>query len=302
MNRTQEAGATPETSFPDNVEDRRRFLTKFASTTFAGLVAPVVAVGAARARTPKQSGQVPAVSLYSGLDEDDLLGKMTRDLMQALEKPIEQRHWSMVIDLRKCVGCQGCTIACIQENKLPPGVVYRPVRETVRGRYPNVSKEFLPRPCMQCDSPPCVRVCPANATWKRPDGIVEIDYDVCIGCKYCIQACPYGARTLDHGKFWGDSVDEGPAAYEELPSLEYGKVHVRAQGGSPNGAARKCHFCVHRIEQGLLPACVLSCMGRATFFGDKNDADSLVSKLIAKPNIKRLRVDLGTDPQVYYLI
>jgi len=301
MKQTQDAGATPGSSLPDGLEDRRQFLTKFASTTFAGLVAPAVAAGPAQAQTSPSSGQLEAVALYFELDEEDVLGRMTRDLMRALKKPLEQRHWSMVIDLRRCTGCQGCTIACIQENKLPPGIVYRPVREEVEGRFPNVSKRFLPRPCMQCDAPPCVPVCPANATWKRGDGIVEIDYDACIGCGYCVQACPYEARTLDHGGFWGNNVAEGPEQYEKLPSLEYGEVHIRAQGGSPIGNARKCHFCLHRIEQGLLPACVLSCMGRATFFGDKNDPDSLVSELIAKPNLMRLRVDLGTDPQVYYL-
>ncbi|NIA28129.1 MAG: 4Fe-4S dicluster domain-containing protein [Desulfobulbaceae bacterium] len=301
MSATREITTAENASVLDNVADRRRLLTVFASSTFAGLVLPAVE-SAAQTSESAPTGEAKAVALYSELDEEDMLGRMTRDLMRALQKPIEKRHWSMLIDLRKCVGCQGCTIACIQENRLPPGIVYRPVREEVRGRYPNVSKHFLPRPCMQCDNPPCVRVCPADATWKRPDGIVEIDYDVCIGCGYCIQACPYEARTMDHGAFWGDDVSGEPEEYEKLPGLEYSKVSLRAQKGSAMGAARKCHFCVHRIEQGLLPACVLSCMGRATFFGDKNDPDSLISELIVKPNVMRLRPDMGTDPQVYYLI
>jgi molybdopterin-containing oxidoreductase family iron-sulfur binding subunit len=91
----------------------------------------------------------------------------------------------MVIDTRKCVGCHSCKVGCVMENKLPPGVVYRPVIDLEVGTYPNVGRKFLPRPCMQCDNPPCVPVCPVNTTWKRPDGVVEIDYTVCIGCRYC---------------------------------------------------------------------------------------------------------------------
>jgi Fe-S-cluster-containing dehydrogenase component len=301
MRATREIAAAENASVLDNVTDRRRLLTVFASSTFAGLVLPAVE-SAAQTSEVAPTGEAKAVALYSELDEDDMLGRMTHDLMRALQKPIEKRHWSMLIDLRKCVGCQGCTVACIQENRLPPGIVYRPVREEVRGQYPNVSKHFLPRPCMQCDNPPCVRVCPVDATWKRPDGIVEINYDVCIGCGYCIQACPYEARIMDHGAFWSDDASGEPEEYEKLPSFEYKNVWSRTEEGSAIGVARKCHFCVHRIEQGLLPACVLSCMGRATFFGDKNDPDSLISELILKPNVMRLRTDMGTDPQVYYLI
>ena len=301
MSATQEITTVQRSSLPDSAIERRRLLATFASATFAGLVAPAIEAKA-QSREPAPLDGAPSVALFSELDEENILGRMTRDLMRALEKPVEKRHWSMLIDLRKCVGCQGCTVACIQENRLPPGIVYRPVREEVHGRYPNVSKTFLPRPCMQCDNPPCVRVCPADATWKRPDGIVEIDYDACIGCGYCIQACPYEARIMDHGAFWGDDVTGEPEEYEKLPGLEYEKVWLRAQKGAPMGVARKCHFCLHRIEQGLLPACVLSCMGRATFFGDKNDPDSLISELIVKPNVMRLRTDMGTDPQVYYLI
>ena len=132
---------------------------------------------------------------------EDPLIRMQEDLKRALKKPVEQRRWVMLLDLRKCVGCSACTIACIAENKLPPGVVYRPVLEEEIGTYPNVTRRFVPRPCMQCDNPPCVNVCPVNATYKRPDGIVAINYDDCIGCRYCITACPYSARTFDSGRF-----------------------------------------------------------------------------------------------------
>ena len=232
--------------------------------------------------------------------QESLLVRMQKDLERALKKPPRERRWVMVIDLRKCVGCSACTVSCIAENKLPPGVVYRPVIDEEIGTYPNVRRRFIPRPCMQCDNPPCVPVCPVGATWKREDGIVEIDYDACIGCRYCITACPYSARTFDFGENWTDGTP-ADMPYEFLPNFEYGEEWPR-DGGSPIGNARKCTFCLHRLEQGELPACVTTCIGQANFFGDANDPESLVSELIGQPNVIRLKEELGTEPNVYYLV
>ncbi len=232
---------------------------------------------------------------------DDPIIRMQEDLKRALAKPIDQRRWAMVLDLRKCVGCSSCTVACIAENKLPPGVVYRPVLEEEIGTFPNVARHFVPRPCMQCDNPPCVPVCPVAATYKRPDGIIEIDYDVCIGCRYCITACPYSARTFDSGRFYTSGTPQ-LEAYEKLPNFEYGVSLDRSQGGSPIGNARKCTFCAHRLDAGMLPACTTTCIGRATYFGDANDPQALVSQLIASPNVTRLKEEMGTEPKVYYLV
>ena len=234
--------------------------------------------------------------------DEDLLIRMMRDLRRALEKPVEARRWVMVIDLRKCVGCHACTVACNAENHLPPGVVYRPVIEEEIGTFPNVSQRFVPRPCMQCEKPPCVPVCPVSATWRRPDGIIAIDYDACIGCRYCITACPYNARTFDFGEFYTKEKGmNGIMPYEEQPNYEYHRQRVRQDEKSPVGNARKCHFCLHRIEKGLLPQCVVTCIGRATYFGDANDPEALVSELIGRPNVMRLKEELGTEPRVYYL-
>lgn len=246
--------------------------------------------------------------------DEDVLLRMQRDLVKAMAKPVEERRWVMVIDTRKCVGCHACTIACVAENKLPPGVVYRPVVTEEFGEYPNVQLRFTPRPCMQCDNPPCVPVCPVKATWKRPDGIVAVDYDKCIGCRYCLTACPYGARTSDFGHSYlegaseGASIDDDAATYgpqapwADAPSHEYGKHWDRSDHQSPMGNARKCHFCLHRLEVGQLPSCTTTCIGRATYFGDANDPDSVVTELITKNNVQTLLPQHGTKPRVFYIV
>jgi len=245
-------------------------------------------------------------------NQEDIVVRMHRELKAALEKEPSKRKWVMVIDLRKCVGCQACTIACVAENKLPPGVVYRPVLDLEHGTYPNVSRQFIPRPCMQCENPPCVPVCPVHATYINGEGVIEVNYEQCIGCRACIVACPYGARTSDFGYTYTQDTphqtesmlgQETADDYERAPSFEYGKTWERANHRqSPIGNARKCHFCLHRLEKGELPACVTTCIGRATLFGDALDPDSVVAQLISQPNVMRLKEDMGTEPKVYYLV
>lgn len=227
--------------------------------------------------------------------------RMRRELQKAMAKPIDQRKWIMVIDQQKCVGCSACTISCKAENQLPPGVVYRPVIEEEIGKYPNVTRRFLPRPCMQCENPPCTRVCPVAATWKQEDGIVVIDYNRCIGCRYCIAACPYGARYFDWGEYYTDGTP-GRQPYEESYSPEYGRRWRRKGTSSPIGNVRKCQFCIHRLEAGMLPACVTTCIGGATYFGDSNDPENLVNELLPTGRGIRLKEEMGTEPKVYYLV
>jgi molybdopterin-containing oxidoreductase family iron-sulfur binding subunit len=160
-------------------------------------------------------------------------------------------------------------------------------------------------------NPPCTKVCPVTATYKNEQGVTVIDYDRCIGCRYCIVACPYGARTFDFGDFYTGGTPESlgkivgqktaVSGYEANPSAEYGKKWDKRGHSSPVGNARKCHFCLHRLAVGMLPNCTTTCVGRATFFGDRNDSDALVSELIVSPRAYRLKQELGTQPSVYYL-
>lgn len=234
------------------------------------------------------------------LTKEDLVVTMLHDLERTLKKSRSKRRWGMVIDKKKCTGCYACTVSCVAEYKLPPGVVYRPVLETETGKYPNVTREWTPRPCMQCDNPPCVKGCPVNATFKREDGIVVVDYDKCIGCRTCITSCPYGARTFDLGGFYTENTPQ-LAPYETEDFYEYNEARNRKSKDSPMGNARKCHFCTNRLEVGLLPLCVVSCLGRATYFGDLNDPEALVNKIIVGRNTETLKAHLGTHPKVIYL-
>jgi molybdopterin-containing oxidoreductase family iron-sulfur binding subunit len=240
--------------------------------------------------------------------DKDILITMQEDLERALQRPALERRWAMLLDLRKCVGCHACTVACVSENKLPPKLWYRPVFEYERGTYPKVSRSFLPKPCMQCDKPPCVPVCPVKgpdgATWKETvgigNGIVPVNYTKCLGCGNCVPACPYNARTMDDGSFHTAGTPE-LQLYETLPSFEYGRKWPRKEKNRPIGAVRKCHFCSHRLANGLLPQCITGCIGRVGYFGDEYDPASLIARVKKANKVQLLKKKLGTAPRVYYV-
>lgn len=206
--------------------------------------------------------------------------------------------WAMVIDLKKCIGCDTCTVSCKAENRTPPGVTYNVVLKEEVGTFPKVTKVNTPRPCMQCDQPACGQVCPVKATYKMKNGIVAIDYNRCIGCRYCMLACPYGARYFD----FGESYQQEMVGYNQLQTNEYGVAKgERQEKQVPVGIVRKCHFCFHRLNRGEEPACVETCIGDARYFGDLNNPDSLVSQLVNSGRAYRLREYMATQPRVYYL-
>lgn len=232
------------------------------------------------------------------------LVQMQEDIRRSLKKPPEKRAWLMVINIDKCIGCHACEVSCIAENASPPGVSYRVVKEVETGDYPDVKRVFMPTNCQQCDNPPCVKGLPAEAYTKRPDGVLVFHYEKMKGKKLFEQVegnCPYTAVYHDTGKFYTENTPQ-LQAYETRPVNEYGKKWDRkSKKASPVDALRKCHFCVQRLEAGLLPACVGTCVGGAMYFGDENDPDGLIHKLLKKGETIRLLESEGTRPRVVYL-
>ncbi|NOX19696.1 MAG: 4Fe-4S dicluster domain-containing protein [Nitrospirae bacterium] len=210
------------------------------------------------------------------------------------------KHYGMIIDLTKCLGCQTCTVACKVFHGLGPEIVRVRVVEQEIGKYPDVERLYIPLRCMHCDEPECLKACPTGATKKRPDGIVTVDKDECMGCRYCSVVCPYQARSFlatpkryfpENGDHWEDH--------------RYREHQV--------GTMDKCDFCKDRIDRGIkkglvpgidpdaTPICVVSCIGKALYFGDLNDPESPASKALARYEHFRLKEELGTKPSIYYL-
>lgn len=198
-------------------------------------------------------------------------------------------RYGMVIDLRRCIGCNACTIACKQEHSTGPGVFLSRTIVSERGRYPKARLEYLPLLCMHCEEAPCVKACPTGASSKRANGIVSVDRDLCMGCQSCITSCPYDARVL---------VPKPTPYFAEKGSTNYENFSRNSHQG---GTIEKCDFCVDQIEAGLKAACVLTCPSHARFFGDLDDPDSEVSRLIAARGGYQLRPQHGTEPSVFYL-
>lgn len=176
-------------------------------------------------------------------------------------------NYGFLIDHRTCIGCHACSTACKSENEVPLGVYRTWVKSVERGSFPNTRRFFQVTRCNHCANPPCVRICPVEAMYQRDDGIVEFDPRICIGCKACLQACPYDAIYID----------------------------------PETGTAAKCHFCAHRVEVGLEPACVVVCPEQAIVAGDLDDPHSRISRLIATHDVTVRKPEQGTAPKLFYI-
>lgn len=179
---------------------------------------------------------------------------------------VAHMQYGFLIDHDRCIGCHACTVACKAENDVPVGNFRTWVKYVERGTFPSVRRHFAVLRCNHCTDAPCVTICPVNALEKRPDGIVDIDRDACIGCRACMQACPYDALYLNEDR----------------------------------GAVEKCHFCAHRVEKGLEPACAVVCPESAIIAGDVDNPETKISLLIANNNVQVRRAEQGTGPNVYY--
>ncbi len=197
----------------------------------------------------------------------------------------------LVIDLKRCIGCNACTLACKQENGTPPGVHYARVVTREVGTYPQTKRAFLPVLCNHCNDAPCAKACPTGATYIRPDGIVMVDRNKCIGCRACAVACPYMHRHfIAHGLLDKGYGDGALNLFETIKFTDF-----------EEGTMAKCTLCAHRIDQGLEPACVVTCPTEARIFGDLEENDGKLQRLIRERNSWTLLPECNTKPSVYYL-
>ncbi len=245
-------------------------------------------LGGAAAAVPLAGLPVLAGQLPAAAEEEPAVGPSGR-----------VRQWGMLIDLRRCDGCQSqgtapqCTVACIEGHLVPEPMEWIEVYER---ELEGGGSQFLPTPCQQCQSPPCVNVCPVGATFSNPEGIVLIDQDRCIGCRMCMAACPYDRRFFN----WGE-----PPVPPESILADYSIEH---QVGAPMGTVMKCDFCPDMARAGTLPMCVSACPNDAIYYGDleediaTNGHDVVAfTEFMADNNSFRQKEDLGTQPRVHYI-
>jgi tetrathionate reductase subunit B len=178
------------------------------------------------------------------------------------------RRYGMAIDAKRCINCKGCVVACRAENRVPTEYSRPWISETERGQFPKLVMAFEPEQCHQCAEPACVRVCPTGASFQRADGVVAIKEADCVGCRYCMIACPFDARFFR----------------------------------KETGVVEKCDFCSQRLDRGEVPACVETCPTKTRIFGNLNDPKSKISETLARRQYRTKKRDAGTVPQLYYLV
>lgn len=251
---------------------------------------------------------------YKEMSRDDMNAALARLEQKTLEdygavvtiedvRPIPDVQFGYALNLSACIGCRRCAEACHEENNhdratnnsyirvlaIDKGTVDLAFSTTqYDGAVPAKDKYYMPVQCHQCDNAPCVKVCPVEATWKEADGIVVVDYDWCIGCRYCEAACPYHARRFN----W--TAPEVPTA-EINPDQAYLSNRIR-----PQGVMEKCTFCLHRTRKGQMPACLEACPTGSRVFGNLLDPDSEIRRVLQTKRVFILKEDLGTQPRFFY--
>lgn len=223
--------------------------------------------------------------------------------------------YGMVIDLHKCVGCSACSIACKNENNVDTGMFWSHYLLETTGTFPNVKFQYVPTLCNHCEDAPCVRVCPTTAMFKDENGLTLHEPDKCIGCKSCMQACPYdGVINFNKNKphrRWEESgaIIEGCTSSgkdvqgrtgQKLPYYNPDRA-LTYEGIRSKGIVEKCSFCDHRLKDGLNPYCVESCAAEARIFGDLDDPNSEINKVLARYSSQVLKPEKATKPRVFYV-
>jgi len=213
-------------------------------------------------------------------------------------------RWGMAIELKRCVGCYECVLACKAEHFLPPEIFWNRVLIGESGKYPAVTKLIYSIRCNHCADPACVKVCPTGATQQREDGIVWVDEDKCVGCRYCMVACPYQARSM---------YEDGDKRYFPGQELtEHEKIGKELYPHEP-GVVQKCVFCKERIDSGMAagltpgvdreatPACVIACPTKSIHFGDLDDPASDINRVIKEMHGHPFHPEFDTDPSIFYI-
>jgi Fe-S-cluster-containing dehydrogenase component len=288
---------------------------EFLKTAGAGVAALAGVPGTARAFDLETFFQKHFREL-SQEDLDALLARLERRYSEEYGKPVRVEAtgpydgvvFAYALDISRCIGCRRCVYACVDENNQSrdPEIHWIRVLEFEREHairdidpeegnpfydhelVPDAGKLYLPVACQQCENPPCVTACPTQATWQDPDGIVVIDYDWCIGCRYCMAACPYGARHFN----WTEP---------EIPPDEMNPdTHILGNRPRPHGVVEKCSFCIQRTRHGRYPACVEACPVGARKFGNLLDPDSEIRYLMDHKRTFVLKAELEAKPKFFY--
>lgn len=277
----------------------RRLFTKTAAGAAAGMI--LTACG------PKRLYEPPKDQLKARIAEMERKYRKQygEDVHVSGAGPMPGVHFAYALDISRCIGCRRCVYACVAENNQSrdPQIHWIRVFEMEKEKgvdfshgnpyyqpaaVPEEGHFYIPVSCQQCDNPPCTKVCPTGATWKEQDGIVVIDYDWCIGCRYCMAACPYGARHFN----W----TEPGISKSEINT----NTHYLGNRPRPKGVVEKCTFCIQRTRSGRYPACVEVCPVGARKFGNLLDPDSEVRYIIENKRVLVLKEELNTVPRFFY--